>query len=89
MPKKVKETLDAFLFKKLDGDPVYRQFRDETALPTYISDNLSKTLRPYQEEACMRMMYQHENGAGKHLLCNMATGSGENASYGGKYFVSV
>ena len=76
MSKKVQNTLEDFLFRKIEKDKKYLMFR-ENSLPTYITDNLAKQLRPYQEEAVKRMIYQYEKGNAKHLLFNMATGSGK------------
>ena len=76
MSKEVQDTIEDFLFKKIEDDLEYQHFR-EYDIPAYVTDNLAKTLRPYQEEAIKRMMYQFEKGNAKHLLFNMATGSGK------------
>ena len=78
---KVKDTLDEFLFKKIEDNPDYQLWAKDYKIPEYIVDNLhpSKTLRPYQEDALKHFIWLYENdrNSAKHLLFNMATGTGK------------
>ena len=47
---KVKDTLDQFLFSQIESNPEYQEWVQDYKLPTYITDNISKTLRDYQED---------------------------------------
>lgn len=67
------------LHKAISSSQEYQSFAKRD-LPSYIQDNLSKTLRDYQVEAIKRMIYSYEyNGLpdSKHLMFNMATGTGK------------
>ena len=44
---KVKDTLSQFLFNQIESNPEYQEWVRDYQLPTYITDNLSKTLRDY------------------------------------------
>lgn len=48
-------------------------------MPEFITDNLSKTLRPYQIKALKHFiwLYETDRVKAKHLLFNMATGTGK------------
>lgn len=65
------------------NNPFARKALETVDLPNYITDNLSFSIRKYQEEAFKRYLYlEQENFEGKpnkpmHLLYNMATGSGK------------
>ena len=78
---KVSETLDSFLFNKIESDPDYQQWAKYYQIPDYITDNLhpTKTLREYQENALKHFiwLYDHDRASAKHLLFNMATGTGK------------
>ena len=78
---KVDATLQDFLFSKIEGNPAYRQWAAAYKIPEYITDNLNpaKQLREYQEQALKHFiwLYNHDRDAAKHLLFNMATGSGK------------
>ena len=78
---KVKETLQDFLFNKIENDPDYQSWAKSYAIPEYITDNLhpTKTLRAYQEKALKHFiwLYEHDRANAKHLLFNMATGTGK------------
>lgn len=78
---KIKETLNDFLFKTIENDPAYQLWERDFEVPDYITDNLhpSKTLRPYQIDALKHFVWLYENDkpAAKHVLFNMATGTGK------------
>ena len=78
---KVKETLQDFLFNKIENDPDYQTWAKSYVVPEYITDNLhpTKTLRAYQEKALKHFiwLYEHDRANAKHLLFNMATGTGK------------
>lgn len=76
---KISETLGDFLFNQIGNDPTYQAWGRLFVVPEFISDNLSKTLRPYQVEALKRFiwLYETDRPKAKHLLFNMATGSGK------------
>ena len=78
---KVKDTLDNFLFKKIEDNPEFQLWAKDYEIPEYITDNLhpSKKLRPYQENALKHFIWLYENDkpSAKHLLFNMATGTGK------------
>lgn len=78
---KVKDTLDDFLFKKIENNPDYELWARDFEIPDYITSNLhpSKTLRPYQVDALKHFiwLYEHDKPSAKHLLFNMATGTGK------------
>ncbi|PNZ58304.1 restriction endonuclease subunit R [Staphylococcus casei] len=49
-------------------------------IPSYITDNLKHSLRPYQEEALQHLLYLNRNGNDlirNKLMFNMATGAGK------------
>lgn len=49
----------------------------ELEIPSYISENLSKDLREYQIEALRLYLANNETLKARHLMFNMATGSGK------------
>lgn len=82
MPKtktKIRATLGDFLFNQIANDPAYQTWERSFAVPEYITDNLSKTLREYQVKALKHFIWLYENDRAdaKHLLFNMATGTGK------------
>ena len=82
MPKnkvKVKDTLENFLFNQIQNDPEFIEFASTYEIPTYITENISRTLRPYQEDAIKSFIFLFEKDKvqAKHLLFNMATGTGK------------
>ena len=76
---KIKDTLDEFLFRQIENDPEFQLFANDYVIPDYITDNISKTLRPYQELALKYFifLYDKNRADAKHLLFNMATGTGK------------
>lgn len=79
---KIKETLEDFLFSEIARDPRYKSWSEAYSLPPYITDNLApnKPMRDYQVEAVKRFIWLYDSGnhtAAKHLLFNMATGTGK------------
>lgn len=72
----------SFLYEIFDN-PFARKALAQVPLPTWLSDNLKFTIRPYQEEAFKRYLFlEQEQFPEKpskpyHLLFNMATGSGK------------
>jgi type III restriction enzyme len=78
---KVNETLEDFLFKKIEGDPDYLKWERGYVIPEYITDNLhpERRLRAYQEKGVKHFIWLFENDRAnaKHLLFNMATGTGK------------
>ncbi len=78
---KVNETLGDFLFNQIGNDPNYQQWAKTYEIPVYITDNLhpTKQLREYQEHALKHFIWLYENdrASAKHLLFNMATGTGK------------
>lgn len=76
--------------KPMNTELLFNQFQDFDRLglfsenydvPNYIRDNLKDLLRPYQDEALRYLHYAQNNKEAdiryKHLLFNMATGSGK------------
>lgn len=79
-PTKLKDTLGEFLFNQIENDPDYQDWLKTFELPLEISKNLKYPLRPYQEQAVKAFIYLYENHGmqtAKHLLFNMATGTGK------------
>lgn len=81
-PQRVGATLGDFLFARIRDDAGFQTWAKTFEIPSFITDNLhpSKQLRPYQEEAVKYFIYLFESGdreACKHLLFNMATGTGK------------
>lgn len=78
---KVNETLQDFLFNKIENDPDYIEWAKSYQIPEYITDNLhpTKQLREYQQRALKHFiwLYEHDRASAKHLLFNMATGTGK------------
>lgn len=76
---KVKDTLSKFLFNQIESNPEYQDWVKDYQLPTYITDNLSKTLRDYQDVAIKHFiwLFEQDPAKAKHLLFNMATGTGK------------
>lgn len=78
---KVNETLGDFLFNKIEGDPAYIEWVKSYKVPEYVTDNLhpTKQLRGYQETALKHFiwLYDNDRANAKHLLFNMATGTGK------------
>lgn len=82
----LKHTLDDFLFNQIKNSTEYQDWTDEFELPNFITDNLAKTLRDYQIEAIKHFIYVFEHfgmGKAKHLLFNMATGTGKTLTMAG------
>lgn len=82
MPKnniKVNDILEQFLFNQIKNDPDFVTFAENFEIPDYITSNISRTLRPYQEQAVKTFIYLYEkdHSKAKHLLFNMATGTGK------------
>lgn len=50
---------------------------EEITIPSHIRDNLSKDLRIYQEKALQFYLANFESFKARHLMFNMATGSGK------------
>lgn len=77
----VNATLDNFLFKQIEADPEYQLWARNYMIPDYITDNLhpTKRLREYQENALKHFifLYDRDRAKAKHLLFNMATGTGK------------
>lgn len=78
---KINQTLGNFLFNKIENDPDYQQWAAGYEIPEYITDNLhpTKRLREYQKQALKHFiwLYEHDRASAKHLLFNMATGTGK------------
>lgn len=78
---KINETLQDFLFNKIENDPDYIQWAKSYSIPEYVTDNLhpTKQLREYQQKALKHFiwLYDHDRASAKHLLFNMATGTGK------------
>lgn len=76
---KVKDTFSKFLFNQIESNPDYQNWAQDYQLPTYITDNLSKTLRDYQDVAIKHFiwLFERDTAKAKHLLFNMATGAGK------------
>lgn len=70
-----------FLYSRLKEDPAYKEWAEGYTIPDYITDNIArdKKLRPYQEEALKAFIwtFKHDRETAKHLLFNMATGTGK------------
>lgn len=76
----LKETLGDFLFNQIKNSADYQAWAKEFELPNFITDNLAKPLREYQLNAVKAFIWLYENEGmekAKHLLFNMATGSGK------------
>ncbi|MFZ1301819.1 MAG: DEAD/DEAH box helicase family protein [Candidatus Microsaccharimonas sp.] len=77
----ISTTLDNFLFKQIEADPEYQLWARDFEIPEYITDNLhpTKRLREYQENALKHFifLYDRDRAKAKHLLFNMATGTGK------------
>ena len=78
-PTLVKDTLKDFLYYRFENDSEYIEWAKNFTIPRYITDNLSRTLRGYQEEAVKHFIwiYDQDPTKAKHLLFNMATGTGK------------
>ncbi len=78
---KISETLADFLFNQIENDPDYQAWARSYVVPEYITDNLhpTKQLREYQQTALKHFiwLYDHDRASAKHLLFNMATGTGK------------
>lgn len=76
---KINATLSDFLFNKIENDPAYQIWERSFSVPEYITDNLSKTFRQYQVKALKHFiwLYETDRASAKHLLFNMATGTGK------------
>lgn len=72
---------DSLLFNVLKNIDNFGLFGENYQNPTYIQDNLKDALRPYQAEALRYLHYTQNSPEAiirfKHLLFNMATGSGK------------
>ncbi|WP_206338647.1 DEAD/DEAH box helicase family protein [Formicincola oecophyllae] len=77
----IQQSLEGALFNQLATDHAYQVWAQNEGqeLPACITDNLSRTLRDYQEEAVRRFIWLFENdrAQARHLLFNMATGTGK------------
>lgn len=78
-PTLVKDTLKDFLYYRIENDSEYIEWAKNFTIPRYITDNLSRTLRGYQEEAVKHFIwiYDQDPTKAKHLLFNMSTGAGK------------
>ncbi len=76
---KINATLSDFLFNQIENDPSYQMWERSFIIPEYITDNLSKSLRGYQIKALKHFiwLYETDRAKAKHLLFNMATGTGK------------
>lgn len=78
---KISETLEQFLFNQIEHDPEYELWAKDYQIPDYITDNLhpTKQLREYQQKALKHFiwLYDKDRASAKHLLFNMATGTGK------------
>lgn len=76
---KVNDILDNFLFNKIQNDPEFIEFAQNYEIPEYITANISRELRPYQKNALKSFifLYERDRSLAKHLLFNMATGTGK------------
>lgn len=78
---KISETLGDFLFNQIENDADYTLWAKDYQIPDYISDNLhpTKQLREYQQTALKHFiwLYDRDRASAKHLLFNMATGTGK------------
>lgn len=76
-PTLVKDTLKDFLYYRIENDSEYIEWAKNFTIPRYITDNLSRTLRGYQEEAVKHFIwiYDQDPTKAKHLLFNMSTGA--------------
>ena len=79
-----KQELLFHYYQKFDNDETRRNpnfFYKDYQNPTYIQDNLRDKLRPYQAQSLRYLHYtqsnQDANKIYRHLLFNMATGSGK------------
>lgn len=82
MPKnnvKVNEILNRFLFNEIQNDPEFATFIENYEIPDFITANIGRSLRPYQEMALKSFifLYEKDRSRAKHLLFNMATGTGK------------
>lgn len=75
------DAISNFLFQRIKDNPEYKAWADENDVPDYITDNIAKDkkLRPYQAEAIKTFiwLYDRDQVAARHLLFNMATGTGK------------
>lgn len=78
---KINQTLDDFLFRQIENNPSYQLWAKDFEVPQYIIDNLnpSKPLRKYQIDSLKHFiwLYEQDRAKAKHLLFNMATGTGK------------
>lgn len=78
---KINQTLDNFLFRQVESDSNYQLWSKDFEIPNYITDNLNpnKPLRDYQVDALKHFiwLYKKDRARAKHLLFNMATGTGK------------
>lgn len=82
--RSIKQELLFHYYQKLDNDETHRNpdfFYKDYQNPIYIQDNLRDKLRPYQAQSLRYLHYtqgnQDANKIYRHLLFNMATGSGK------------
>lgn len=75
------QAIDNFLFRRIQSNPEYQDWSRSHDVPEYITDNIArdKALRPYQAEAIKTFiwLFDRDPRAAKHLLFNMATGTGK------------
>jgi type III restriction enzyme len=58
-------------------DDINGKFVELPPVPDYITDNLAHNLRPYQTEAISKFLFLENKQEYRHLLWQMATGSGK------------
>ena len=61
-PTLVKDTLKDFLYYRIENDSEYIEWAKNFTIPRYITDNLSRTLRGYQEEAVKHFIWIYRGG---------------------------
>lgn len=66
---KVKDTLENFLFNQIQNDPEFIEFASTYEIPTYITENISRTLRPYQEDAIKSFIFLFEKDKVQANIC--------------------
>lgn len=75
------QAIQNFLFQRLRHNPECQEYIRTNEVPKFITDNIAKdkTLRPYQADAVKTFiwLYEHDRSAARHLLFNMATGTGK------------
>jgi len=81
MARNTKEIKQDLLFNQFQKIDKFGLFQGNYQTPEYLKSNLKDDLRSYQEEALRYLHYAQSNNEAdirfKHLLFNMATGSGK------------